>query len=334
MRFSVPLAASLVTLLTHVPSGARATYSIAAVDSDTREVGGAGASCVGSFVSIYSIYGSVPGRGVVHAQALLSTRNRDRAVDLMEKGLSPSEILAVMTDPAEDAQFDRRQWGIVDLSPSAVGFTGARTLDHASDVQGSVGSYTYAIQGNILTSAAVIDQARVAFEAEGCDLADRLMRALEAGGAGGEGDSRCTDRGIPSDGAYIEVDREGEPPGSYLTLRVDDTAPDNPLVLLRADFDAWRAEHPCPMPRDAGTAPPLDAGATDAGLTGRDASLALDSGMRPDTGAAALDASTGAPRDGGGCDCVAASSAGEPPGVAMGIALALVAARARRRRRV
>ena len=329
MRSSLPRAAAALVFVTLVPGSARATYSIAAVDADTREVGGAGASCVGSFVSIYSIYGSVPGRGVVHAQALLSTRNRDRAVGLLQMGLSPSEILAVMTDPAEDAQFDRRQWGIVDLSPEAAGFTGARTLDYAGDLSGSAGSITYAIQGNILTSGAVLDQARDAFEGGGCDLPDRLMRALEAGGAGGEGDSRCTDRGIPSDGAFIQVDRDGEPRGGFLSLRVDDTAPDNPLVLLRAEYDAWRAEHPCPAPPDAGPTAPLDAGANDGG------SIARDAGLHPDSGTA-RDAGGGhgaAGGDDGGCGCVSAGARGGRA-AALCVALACAAVLWRRRPRV
>ncbi|MCA9622053.1 MAG: hypothetical protein KC731_23680, partial [Myxococcales bacterium] len=39
------------------------------------------------------------------------------------------------------------------------------------------------------------------------------------------------------------------------------TSPDDPVVLLRADYDAWRAEHPCPEPGGAG-------GATSEGVGG------------------------------------------------------------------
>jgi hypothetical protein len=69
----------------------------------------------------------------------------------------------------------------------------------------------------------------------------------------GEGDSRCTDQGIPSDSAFIEVDRPGEAAGSYLKLSVMGTAPQSPLKLLRMQFDAWRKTHPClAMASDAG----------------------------------------------------------------------------------
>lgn len=111
------------------------------------------------------------------------------------------------------------------------------------DRQGELGALTYSVQGNILTSAAVLDQAIAALPA-GCDLPDRLMRALEAGAANGEGDNRCTPGGIPADSAFLQVDRDGEPAGSYLVLDVTDTAPDDPIARLRAQYDAWRASHP------------------------------------------------------------------------------------------
>jgi len=91
----------------------------------------------------------------------------------------------------------------------------------------------------------VLDNAEQAFLHEGCDLADKLMLALEAGAQNGEGDSRCTPRGIPSDSAFIEVDDDsGE--GSLLRIEITNTGNVNPLVLLREQFDAWRADNPCP----------------------------------------------------------------------------------------
>lgn len=68
MRFAL----SVVVVL-GLASSAEATFSVVASDSERREVGGAGASCVGDSVSVYRIYGSVPGQGAVHVQALLGT---------------------------------------------------------------------------------------------------------------------------------------------------------------------------------------------------------------------------------------------------------------------
>jgi uncharacterized Ntn-hydrolase superfamily protein len=247
-----------IVLATVAP--AHATYSIVATDSATREVGGAVTSCVGT-LSVSVVYGGVPGHGAVHAQAQLGGPGKNAAVMQLGSDTDPMAIITSITATSFDANAQRRQYGIVDLMGRAAGFTGTQALAFADDRQGQVGTYTYSIQGNILTSAAVLDQAAAAFPG-GCDLADRLMLALEAGAANGEGDSRCTGDGIPSDSAFLEVDRDGEAAGSYLRLDVTNTSPQNPLVLLRAQYDAWRAMHPCP-------APPMP----DAGVGGGDAGV-------------------------------------------------------------
>jgi uncharacterized Ntn-hydrolase superfamily protein len=236
--------APLLLALSATP--AYATYSIVASDQKTRQVGGAVTSCVGT-LSVSIVYGSVPGKGAVHAQAQLGGPGKSAAIMQLGMDVDPTAIITSITATSFDANAQRRQYGIVDLMGRSAGFTGTQALAFADDRQATVGTYTYSVQGNILTSAAVLDQAAAAFP-NGCDLADRLMLALEAGAQNGQGDSRCTSGGIPSDSAFIEVDREGEAAGSYLRLDVTDTSPQNPLVLLRAQYDAWRATHPCPAP--------------------------------------------------------------------------------------
>lgn len=248
----------LMVVLLLVPGVAEATYSITATDSDSGQVGGAATSCVGVF-GLFIIYGSAPGHGVVHAQSYVNTRGRDEAVRLLEADTAPADIIAAITDAGFDSQASTRQYGVVDLSGRAAAYTGADNGAYAADVQGSVGDITFSVQGNVLTSQAVIDQARAAFVASGCDLADRLILALEAGAAGGEGDNRCTPDGIPSDAAFVHVDfADGT---EYLHIEVTNTKPDSPLIELRRRYDEWRATHPCPGLPDA--AEP-DAGEPDA----------------------------------------------------------------------
>jgi uncharacterized Ntn-hydrolase superfamily protein len=301
MRATVFLALTWLS----IPVAARATYSVVAVDRVTNEVGGVSASCVGN-TDLRQIYGSVPGMGVVHAQALLGSPGRDRAVELLMDGVAPDLIVAMITDESFDLEAASRQYGIVDLEGRSAGFTGASTIDYADDVQGEHQSFVYSIQGNILTSGLVLDQSRDGFIEDACDLAARLMRALERGAENGEGDSRCTPRGIPSDHAFLQVDRAGEPPGTYLLLQVRDTEPEDPIALLRAEFDAWRLEHPCAVPSDAG----VDAGAIDA-------AIARDAGA-PDA-ATAID-------DRDGCSCRVADTGGS---IASSIAILVVARRRR-----
>lgn len=271
------------------------TYSIVATDTTTREIGGAGTSCIGSN-SVRVIYGSVPGKGAVHAQAQLGGPGKLAAVTQIGMDIAPIDIITSITATGFDANAQRRQYGIVDLMTRKAGFTGAQNGVFAQDRQGTISTFTYSVQGNILTSVMVIDHAEAAFRGQGCDLADRLMLALEAGAQNGEGDSRCTGGGIPSDSAFIEVDRDGEAAGSYLLLDVRGTAPQNPLVMLRAQYDTWRAAHPCPVAMP-------DAGAGgDGGLDG--------------------------PSEMGGC-CAAS---GDPSSLIVACAIALVLRRPGRRR--
>lgn len=234
-------AASAVAL---VPMASGATYSIVATDSATAQIGGAGTSCVGT-LSVRIIYGPAPGHGAIHAQATINLAGRNRGAALLMQDVDPVDIIADITDPAFDPRASVRQYGVVDLSGRSAGFTGEDDLPFAADQQGNVDSYTYSVQGNILTSANVLNNAEQAFLMEGCDLADKLMLALEAGARDGEGDSRCTPRGIPSDSAFIEVDDDsGE--GSLLRIEITNTGTLNPLIPLREQFDAWRKDHPCP----------------------------------------------------------------------------------------
>jgi uncharacterized Ntn-hydrolase superfamily protein len=237
--------AKLIVTLSLSPLPARATYSVIGVDTTANELGGSGTSCLrGS--DVYIIYGSVPGVGVVHAQAQYNGNARDRALLRFREGLSPAEIMMEITSDDYDASASVRQYAIADIAGNVVGFTGSDTQPYADDVQGTVQNFVYSVQGNILTSEAVLSQAAAGFEATGCDLAERLMRALEAGAENGEGDSRCTDSlGIPSDSAFIQVDRARADDEPYLELHVPRSGEDNPLIDLRAQFDEWRTTHPC-----------------------------------------------------------------------------------------
>lgn len=328
--------AALAGLLWLCPAAARATYSIAAVDQSAGAVGGAGTSCVGR-LDVAVIYGSVPGVGVVHAQALLSAQGRERAVAGLEAGDAPEQIVLDLTRAGFDRDFSRRQYGIVTLDGAVAAFTGANTGPWAGHETGQLTPFTFSVQGNLLTGPAVLTQARAAFEAGGCDLADRLMRALEAGRDNGEGDARCTPRGVPADSAFIRVDPG--PGGAPLALSVVDTGNQDPVTLLRAQYDAWRAEHPCPAPPDAGVEPDAEApeaGGRDAEAGGADAQAppdaardASETDVAPDASAADAEGAEPAVRGtiGGTCQAVGPQA----PGLWALLAVVVVA-RPRRRR--
>lgn len=313
-----------VSLVGAEPS-AWATYSIAAVDPPRQQVGGAGTSCVGN-LDVSVIYGAVPGVGVVHAQARLFEAGRDRAVRRLAEGRAPQQIIEELTQAGFDRDFASRQYGVVSLAGEVAAFTGAGNGVWAGHRTGAADGLVYSAQGNLLTGEAVVSRTADRFEAGGCDLAARLMGALEAGRQAGEGDARCTPRGVPSDSAFIRVqDAAG---GTVLALSIVDTGDQDPVTLLRAQFDAWRVENPCPSAPDAGVLE--DAGRPDVSVTdlgapvppdsGPDAEGAVDAGsaqdatLPADLGVSDLGASTRA-RVSGGCVCL--GSAREGWGVAV-----------------
>jgi uncharacterized protein (TIGR03382 family) len=204
------------------PAGA--TWSLVVVDPATGEVGAAAATC-GKMV--WFIAEVVPGRGAVVAQADTLLDGRDLAAEGLSAGLTPTEILSELTDPSVDPAFETRQYGVAAFSGEAAAFTGAET----EDVAVSMGDGSVTVQGNLLTTAAVVEDTFAAFQdAAGEPMEERLMRGLEAGAAQG-GDSRCPpERAAKS--AFITVATED---GVVTTWRDRGYGP--PIEGLRAELD-------------------------------------------------------------------------------------------------
>jgi uncharacterized Ntn-hydrolase superfamily protein len=184
------------------------TFSIVAVDPDRGECGAAVASkfpAVGAAVPFVRA-----GVGAVCTQHLHNVTFGPRALDLLEEGKSPHDVLAELlrNDPIPG----QRQLAIID--------TGGRTAQHnptqapeRSRWWGAASGRNYACQGNTLVSRHVIAAMGTAFEAADGSLADRLIAALVAGDcAGGDHRGRLA--------AAIIVAKPGVE-GAWLDLRVD-----------------------------------------------------------------------------------------------------------------
>lgn len=191
-----------------------ATFSIAAADPANGEVGVAVAS---RFFAVGTV---VPharaGAGAVATQAFCNTTYGPRGLDLLERGLSPAEVMKVLI--RSDDGRDRRQAGIVSAAGESATYTGGGCNAWAGGRQGP----GYAIQGNILTGEPVVAAMEKAFlDSAGKPLAERLFLALHAGDAAG-GDSR----GRQS--AALLVCREKAGYGGFsdraIDIRVDDHA--------------------------------------------------------------------------------------------------------------
>ncbi len=138
------------------------TFSIVAVDSETGELGSAGATCIGAEDGAIVISDIVLNTGVIHTQSFWSPSNQNNARTRMELGENPQQIMDwlvandVNNDPAS------RQYIAVDLNdgnPRSAGFTGSGNFDEKIHVSGS----NYAIAGNILISEDVVTDMENAF---------------------------------------------------------------------------------------------------------------------------------------------------------------------------
>lgn len=266
------LGALLLTLgLIALPAPASATWSVIAVDARTGRVVVASATCVAQerllnfpakgLMDIQAIV--VPGVGVAAAQAGVDrTRaNQTLIYEQLKAGTDPRFILDMLR---EDPNIERRQFGIVDMQGRSIGFSGssngAASLSRQGRVPGT--DIYYSVQGNILTSdAVVLDAARALEETDG-DITDKVMAAMEAADRAG-GDSRCTCEtepvpDAPCNGrtahvAYIVAadrdDAEGESfnDGDYHMFidvtdqNIESDENGNPVITLRMRYDEWKA---------------------------------------------------------------------------------------------
>jgi uncharacterized Ntn-hydrolase superfamily protein len=156
------------------------TYSIVACD---RERGELGVAVQSKFLAVGSLVSWAEADvGAVATQAWMNPDFGPDGLALLRSGLDAEAALErlVSADPGRD----RRQVGIVDASGRAVSYTGSGCLEYAGSRLGE----HYAVQGNILLSAATVDAMAEAYERSPmAPLAERLLAALvDAQAAGGD----------------------------------------------------------------------------------------------------------------------------------------------------
>ncbi len=245
------------------------TWSVAAIDPETGDGGVAAASCVPSYAD--ALAALVPGKGAAATQAGFDIGNRNVVYRGLREGLTAEEIIERVTDPTVDSLTDRRQYGVVTLhdgvvhvagftTPTRLGTTGEPDATRWAGVMGDP-RWGVTVQGNTLVDERVVADGLEAFrwdDPTGFNtLADRLMRALEAGSWAG-GDVRCNDETTRQTAAmaFIVVARGTDPPYATESIGMSDqgtgAAPwlaisvrgerggDNPLLELRLRYDRWR----------------------------------------------------------------------------------------------
>jgi neutral ceramidase len=195
------------------------TFSIVAVDPETGICGAAVASkypAVGKVVPYVRA-----GVGAFCTQHWHHPPWGEQALDLLEQGLGPEEVLGILLK--EDPRRDKRQLAIIDMQGRAANRNPA-DADPSGVYWGAMSGKYYACQGNTLVGREVIEAMSKAYEETEGSLADRLMAALVAGDhEGGDHRGRLA--------AGIRIAKRGVE-GIWLELQVEKSE-DAVLDLLR-----------------------------------------------------------------------------------------------------
>lgn len=216
------------------------TFSIIALDTVTREIGSAGASCVGPIngVGAYIISDVVEGIGAIHTQASWLSSNQQTAHQQLLLGKSPQEIMDWMATHDAQGNPTVRQYGAVDLTRR--GESAAYTGVNCQNFKGHATGPGYAVQGNILLGQMIIDTIKNVYLRTPGPLADRLMKALEAAKIIGA-DTRCASRNTSTQSSFIKIVRIGDGATPYLLKIVPDTpSGTDPIDVLRVQFNGWK----------------------------------------------------------------------------------------------
>lgn len=170
-------------------------WSIAAVDFKTGQIGIAGASCTFNVQGIGEI---IPGKGAVIVQGMSSDEARESAIALMREEHSLAEIMDEIRNPKYDPENQQYALILLDSTIQPIAFSGNK-LDNTRGHRIATG---LSVQGNVLVSDAVLDDAVLAFQRKDGTLAEKLVKALEAGANAG-GDKRCGEQRARS--AFVTV---------------------------------------------------------------------------------------------------------------------------------
>jgi uncharacterized Ntn-hydrolase superfamily protein len=155
--------------------GVSSTFSIVAVDPET---GICGAAVASRFPAVGKVVPYVrAGVGAFCTQHWHNPKWGDKALDLLEAGHGPEEVLGVLLK--DDQRRDKRQLAIIDMRGRAANRNPA-DADASGIYWGAMSGRFYACQGNTLTGREVIVAMARAYEETKGSLTDRLMAALVA----------------------------------------------------------------------------------------------------------------------------------------------------------
>lgn len=196
----------ILTVFIHWNVFAQDTFSIVAVDSTTKEVGSAGASCVDLFNfpnEADFIAELIPGKGAINTQASYDASNQASASQKLMEDSTPAQIIDWLNKNDFNNNPQIRQYGIAALvngKPTTAAFTGTSCFDWKGHITGP----NYSIQGNILLGKNVLDSIEAGFLRTKGDLKAKLMAALQGAKIVGA-DTRCAPNNSSTLFAYLKT---------------------------------------------------------------------------------------------------------------------------------
>ena len=220
MNWSMWLPLMLVSGAGGPPDPLAHTYSIVARDPKTGELG----------VAVQSHYFSVgpvvpwaeAGVGAVATQSLVLVDYGPKGLELMRSGLTARQALDSLL--RADAHNEGRQVAMVDAKGGVATYTGPKCIPDAGHLAGD----QFSVQANLMSNPTVWPAMKAAFEKAEGDLAERMMRALEAAEKAG-GDIRGRQSAAI---LVVRAESSGKPWADKLfDLRVEDSQ--DPLKELR-----------------------------------------------------------------------------------------------------
>jgi uncharacterized protein DUF1028 len=207
------------------------TWSIAAIDFETGEIGIAGASCTHNVQGIAEV---IPGVGAVVVQGMSNDDARELGMKLLAAEAAPSEIV----DQMKDAKFDPENQQYAVLSSNRELESAAYTGKLTDGWHGSAAQAGVTVQGNSLVSQAVVENTLAAFQNADGSVAEKLVRGLGAGAAAG-GDKRCGDQRARS--AFVTVYKADDPqstPFFHLVVYGTEKGGEPAVTRLAEEFDS------------------------------------------------------------------------------------------------
>ncbi len=225
-------------------SFAQDTFSIVAIDTVTKEIGSAGATCLTAqtgFPGAVFISDIIAGHGAIHTQSYGLIENQLAARERMLAGDSPQQIITWLEENDYENSPELRQYGVIDLdasgSPRTAAYTGVECFDYKNHITG----HNYAIQGNILLGQGILDSMEARFLRTEGTLADKLMACLQGANVPGA-DTRCLADGLSSKSSFLRVSRWEDPDKTYkLNLTVGRTKTGrDPIDSLQTLYNLWK----------------------------------------------------------------------------------------------